>query len=170
MRYVDGEPQATGASGDTSRVFNVCTAIASGNQSNHESDEVQICLAWNRKRRAGMGPWVHGCQTAKVHRHHRAPLHKFERATARFAHVHIDLVGPLPASRGHTHLLTVIDRFTRWPEAIPLTQTDTASVARAFALHWIAGLEFQPTSRQIEGRSHIPDLASSRGIARRQSA
>ena len=32
---------------------------------------------------------------------------------------------------------TVIDRFTRWPEAIPLAQTDTASVGRAFVLHWI---------------------------------
>ena len=79
-----------------------------------------------------------GCQTAKVHRHNRAPLHKFERATARFAHVHVDLVGPLPSSRGFTHLLTVIDRFTRWPEAIPLSQTDAAAIGSAFPLHWVA--------------------------------
>ena len=79
-----------------------------------------------------------GCQTAKVHRHNKAPLHKFERATARFAHVHVNLVGPLPSSRGYTHLLTVIDRFTRWPEAIPLAQTDAAAIGRAFALHWVA--------------------------------
>ena len=78
------------------------------------------------------------CQTAKIHRHNRAPLNKFERATARFTHVHVDLVGPLPASKGCTHLLTVIDRFTRWPEAIPLAQTDTAAIGRAFALHWVA--------------------------------
>ena len=78
------------------------------------------------------------CQTAKVHRHNRAPLHKFERATARFAHVHVDLVGPLPSSRGFTHLLTVIDRFTRWPEAIPLSQTDAAAIGSAFALQWVA--------------------------------
>ena len=79
-----------------------------------------------------------GCQTAKVHQHNKAPLHKFERATARFAHVHVDLVGPLRSSRGYTHLLTVIDRFTRWPEAIPLSQTDTASIGSAFALNCIA--------------------------------
>ena len=88
-----------------------------------------------------VGAWARGCigcQTAKVHRHSRAPLHKFERPTARFIHIHVDLVGPLPYSRGHTHLLTVIDRFTRWPEAIPLAQTDTASIGRAFALHWVA--------------------------------
>ena len=32
----------------------------------------------------------------------------------------------------------MIDRFTRWPEAIPLAQTDAASVDRAFELHWVA--------------------------------
>ena len=41
-------------------------------------------------------------------------------------------------SGGNTHLLTVIDRFTRWPEAIPLAQTTAASIGRAFALHWVA--------------------------------
>ena len=61
-----------------------------------------------------------------------------ERATARFAHVYIDLVGPLPASKGHTHLLTIVDRFTRWPEAIPLCSTDTATIGNAFAMHWVA--------------------------------
>ena len=79
-----------------------------------------------------------GCQTAKVHRHNRAPLQKFDKATTRFAHVHVDLVGPLPPSRGHTHLLTVVDRFTRWPEAIPLTKTDSALVGNAFAMNWVA--------------------------------
>ena len=102
--------------------------------------------------------WAHGCigcQTAKVHWHNRAPLHKFERLTARFAHVHVDLVGLLPSSRGYTHLLTVIDRFTRWPEAIPLAQTDTASIGRAFALHWIArfGVPADITSDRGGGHS-----------------
>ena len=85
--------------------------------------------------------WARGCvtcQAAKVHRHNRAPMHKFEKPATRFAHVHVDLVGPLPASKGYTHLLTIVDRFTRWPEAIPLSRTDAASVGSAFALHWIA--------------------------------
>ena len=86
--------------------------------------------------------WARGCvacQSAKVHRHNRAPVHKFEKPTARFAHVHVDLVGPLPSVEGvFSHLLTVVDRFTRWPEAILLARTDAASVGNAFALHWIA--------------------------------
>ena len=47
-------------------------------------------------------------------------------------------MGPLPSSRGYTYLLTVIDRFTRWPEAIPLTNITAEAVAGAFLLGWVA--------------------------------
>ena len=50
----------------------------------------------------------------------------------------MDLVGPLPPSNGFTHLLTVVDRFSRWPEAIPLNDTTSASCAQALIAHWIA--------------------------------
>ena len=139
MRYVDGEPQAAGASGDASRSFEVVHRL-SHLRTRATVRVMKARFVWHGIAK-DVRAWARGCigcQTAKVHRLNRAPLHKFERATARFAHVHIYLVGPLPASTGHTHLLTVIDRFTRWPEAIPLAQTDTALVGRAFALHWIA--------------------------------
>ena len=47
-------------------------------------------------------------------------------------------VGPLPPTKGYTHLLTCVDRFTRWPEAIPLINTSTETVAHAFLMGWIA--------------------------------
>ncbi len=57
----------------------------------------------------------------------------------RFSHVHIDLVGPLPASSsGHTHLFTVVDRSTRWPEAIPLAGKTTADCVEAFLSGWVS--------------------------------
>ena len=53
------------------------------------------------------------------------------------------LVGPFPTVSGHTHLLTCVDRFTCWPQAIPLTSTTTDVVATLslrqplhFALSW----------------------------------
>ena len=40
------------------------------------------------------------CQKSKGHKHIRAPLGSFSTPDARFRHVHIDLVGPWPVSRG----------------------------------------------------------------------
>ena len=77
------------------------------------------------------------CQRSKVQRHTVTPL-STSTTDARFDMVHIDLVGPLPPSRGYTYLLTCIDRFTRWPEAYPLTNITAQSVAEAFVAGWIA--------------------------------
>ena len=78
------------------------------------------------------------CQASKIQTHIKAPLEKFVVPGRRFDHIHVDLVGPLPPSSGFTHLLTVIDRFSRWPEAIPLSDTTSASCAQALIFHWIA--------------------------------
>lgn len=78
------------------------------------------------------------CQRAKVHRHTRAPLSTFDVPERRFDHLNIDIVGPLPSSQGFTHLLTIVDRFTRWPEVIPLSDITTPTCARALVFHWIS--------------------------------
>ena len=78
------------------------------------------------------------CQSSKIQTHIRAPLEKFSVPQRWFDHIHVDLVGPLPPSNGFTHLLTVVDRFSRWPEAIPLNDTTATSCAQALASHWIA--------------------------------
>lgn len=53
-------------------------------------------------------------------------------------HVHINIVGPLPASRGFTLLLTWIDCTIRWPEAILLTSTMADACARDFIQDWVS--------------------------------
>ena len=72
------------------------------------------------------------CQLVKVHQHTVAPLVTFQPPTQHFQHVHIDIVGPLPVSRDHIYLFTIIDRYTRWPEAIPMRDMTTASCVQAF--------------------------------------
>jgi cleavage and polyadenylation specificity factor subunit 1 len=88
-----------------------------------------------------VGAWAKSCvscQTAKVQRHVKAPLDTFKVPKQRFGHINIDIVGPLPQSQGFTYLLTIVDRFTRWPEAIPLTDISTTTCARALVRNWVA--------------------------------
>ena len=53
-----------------------------------------------------------------------------------FKRVAIDLVGPIspPSEEGHRYILTLVDFSTRYPEAVPLKNIDTETVAVAEAL------------------------------------
>ena len=75
------------------------------------------------------------------------PLHKF-------SHVHVDLVGLWPRSaEGHAHLLTVVDKTTRWAEEIPLQSTTAQVVADSFVAKLI--FRFLKTFISRESRVHM---------------
>ncbi|BHF84456.1 hypothetical protein SprV_0902760700 [Sparganum proliferum] len=78
------------------------------------------------------------CQRSKIQRHNKAPIGTFPGPAARFSHVHLDIVGPLPLSNGCSYLLTCVDRFTRWPEAIPLPDIAAPTLVKAFLSSWVA--------------------------------
>ena len=92
------------------------------------------------------------CQKSKIVRHTRTPVGRFPLPKSRFSHVHIDIIGPLPPSNGYNYCLTCVDRFTRWPEAIPLPDTKTESVANAFYAGWVARFGVPATITTDQGR------------------
>ena len=63
----------------------------------------------------------------------KAPLEKMPLVDAPFKHVAVDLVGLIspPSEKGHQYILTLVDYKTRYPEAIPLKNVQTETVAEA---------------------------------------
>ena len=68
----------------------------------------------------------HPCQSVKPGKI-RPELGKFPLPDKRFANVHVDVVGPLPESRGFTYLLSVMDRSSRHYECIPMKEATSAT-------------------------------------------
>ena len=86
------------------------------------------------------------CQQSEVTRHNKFLPKHFVTSNARFNHLHLYLVGSFDNSQGFSHVLTIIDRYSRWPEAIPISDTAAPTVARAFYNNWICRYPGAPTT------------------------
>ena len=74
------------------------------------------------------------CQRMSIKgRNKPVPLKQLPIITEPFSRVAVDIVGPLspPTSEGHRYLLTLIDFSTGFPEAVPLKDITSISVAEA---------------------------------------
>ncbi len=85
--------------------------------------------------------WSRAClhrQQAKIHPHTRLQSQPVSIPQRHFSHLPIDLVGPLQYSGGLNFIFTVIDRTSKWMEAIPLYDMSVAVCAKALFFSWIS--------------------------------
>ena len=78
------------------------------------------------------------CQQAKSSRGNQLPPSRFAATDRRFQQVHIDLVSlPVCEVSGSSHVMTFIDRHTRYLIAEPITDMTTCTVWRTLQRTWI---------------------------------
>jgi transposase InsO family protein len=86
--------------------------------------------------------WCRDCQTCqrgKVTQQPAATTQSIPVLERRFTHLHVDLVGLLPTSaEGFKYLFTIINRSTRWVEAIPVKNMEAATIADALVTSWVS--------------------------------
>jgi cleavage and polyadenylation specificity factor subunit 1 len=85
--------------------------------------------------------WARGClacQQGKIHRHTCLAPKPIPIPQQHFSHLHVDLVGPLQYSNNFNYIFTIIDRTSKWMEAIPLSDTSAAACAKALTFTWIS--------------------------------
>ncbi|GFT09012.1 transposon Ty3-I Gag-Pol polyprotein [Trichonephila clavipes] len=90
------------------------------------------CLAKHAENSERLGPDCIACQRSKVHRHTKTPMGTFALPDARFSHIHVDLIGPLPSSEGKYFCLTIVDRFTKFGCPVYLTTDQGRQFEAAF--------------------------------------
>ncbi len=107
--------------------------------------------------------WSRGClacQRGKIHRHTRlAPL-PIPIPQRHFSHLHVDLVGPLQYSNNFNHIFTIIDRTSKWMEAVPISETSVAACAKALTFTWISCFGVPETITSDRGPQFTSNLWS----------
>ena len=98
------------------------------------------------------------CQQTKVGRTIAPPVENKPVLSPRFSDLDIDVVGPMPESKGMRYLLTVLDRTTCWIETIPMVQATSAECCTAFVRHWMPNFRLPKRATSDNGSTFVAKL------------
>jgi hypothetical protein len=106
------------------------------------------------------------CQMRKQKCEYTAPQGEIRRPTYHLEISSMDVCGPYPLTpRKNKYLLTFIDHFTKYAEAIALPEITAESCARSYATHVIARHGSGSILATDQGRSFTMRMKSHRPIA-----
>lgn len=78
------------------------------------------------------------CSRERIHLQNNSEEVRLFPASNPLEDVAMDLLGELPRTpRGNTHLLVIVDRFTKLVRTVPLSNTSSWSLAKAFTTNWV---------------------------------
>lgn len=83
--------------------------------------------------------WILACHSC-LSRKRVVPVHQrynaYEDTMAPMNRIAMDIVGPLAKTEdGNTHILTIFDPFSHWPEAYPIKSTEAEAVIKCLKKH-----------------------------------
>jgi len=143
----------------TKKIFQVIHGIShSGTLATQ--DLVAAHYIWPRMQ-SDIVDWVRecpDCQAEKFNIECKTQDRPLPKTLGKFNEIHVDLVGPLPLSRGYKYVLTVVDRLTRWPVAVPLPDITPATCARGLLEGWIQNYGVPTSLVTDRGQQFTGDL------------
>ena len=106
-----------------------------------------LCASVNRylNQCGWPAPYSNACQAVKSGRHGKVGPYQTFTATRFMEVVCLDVVGPLKTTEnGNTHILTIMDKFSRLITAIPLQDTTAGTIANVFWTRWCCNFSAVP--------------------------
>jgi hypothetical protein len=99
------------------------------------------------------------CSRYKSGKNQIAPLGELPETSSPFELTSIDICGPYSETKkGNRYLLTFIDHFSRYPEAIPIPRQDASTVARALVTEIFSRLGCPQTISSDKGTNFMSEL------------
>lgn len=100
------------------------------------------------------------CQSDKRHEKERSLPRPMPVPAGPWLWIGVDVIGPLPTTmRGNVYILTIIDHFTRYAEAIPMPEQNTRVIAQLIVKHIICRYGVPVVMQSDNGSVFVSELA-----------